>query len=156
MTREKEKNSGITELDPIDLHILELLADHGKMGNKELAERVGLSVSPTFERVRRLERSGIIRGYRADIDKKRMGVGLQVFCYVNLKAHDRESIEAFEHAVVHLQEVVHCNHLAGQYDYSLFIEVSDIDAYQTFLKQELAGIPGIANVQSSFVLSNVK
>lgn len=151
----KEKNLA-TDLDQTDHHIIRLLSENGKMANKQLAEQVGLSVSPTFERVKRLERLGVIRGYRAEINRKLLGIGLRVFCYVTLKAHDRESIDDFEHAVVNLEEVVHCNHLAGQYDYSLFIEVVDIEAYQAFLKQKLAGIPGIANVQSSFVLSSIK
>lgn len=142
--------------DQIDLKIVHLLSKNGKLGNKEIANEIGLSVSPTFERVKRLERTGVIKGYRAIISKKAIGKGLQVFCNVSLKSHNLDVIEAFEEKVVHLEEVAKCYHIAGNYDYCLLIEVSDIEAYQHFLKQKLATIPNIANVQSSFVMSSIK
>lgn len=142
--------------DVIDLKILQILSKNGKLGNKEIANEIGLSVSPTFERIKRLERIGAIEGYKAIINKKTVGKGLQVFCNVSLKAHNLDLIEAFEDQVVHIEEVAKCYHLAGNFDYSLLIEVADIESYQNFLKQKLASIPNIANVQSSFVLSLIK
>ena len=144
------------QLDAIDLQILDLLTKNGKLGNKEIAAVIGLSTTPTFERIKRLERKGIIKGYTAILDKKKIGKGLQVFCQVSLKSHNAEIIDGFEAEIIHLSEVSACYHIAGDFDYSLFIEVSDMDEYQHFLKQKLANIPNIANVQTAFVMSTLK
>jgi len=152
----KEKNLDVFQPDAIDEQILQLLTENAKFGNKEIANAIGLSISPTFERIKRLERHGIIKGYHAEINKKHLGIGLQAFCAVTLKGHNLEDITEFEHRIVHLEEVVQCYHLAGQFDYSLYIEVKDIDAYQHFLKMKLASIPNISNVHSSFILSAIK
>lgn len=139
-------------MDKVDYQIIALLEENAKQTTKEIADKVGLSVSPTFERIKRLEQSGVILGYHAKIDPSKRDKGLKVLCQVSLKAHNTELIQAFEEEVVHLSEVGHCYHIAGNYDYSLVIEVKDVDAYQYFLKNKLATIPNIANVQSSFVL----
>jgi DNA-binding Lrp family transcriptional regulator len=144
------------QLDAIDLQILDLLSKNGKLGNKEIAAAIGLSTTPTFERVKRLEKKGIIKGYVAILDKKKIGKGLKVFCQVSLKSHNAEIIDGFEKEIVHLSEVSACYHIAGDFDYSLFIEVADMDEYQQFLKQKLANIPNIANVQTAFVMSTLK
>ncbi len=144
------------QLDAIDLQILDLLSKNGKLGNKEIAAVIGLSTTPTFERVKRLEKKGIIKGYVAILDKKKIGKGLKVFCQVSLKSHNAEIIDGFEAEIVHLLEVSACYHIAGDFDYSLFIEVADMDEYQQFLKQKLANIPNIANVQTAFVMSTLK
>ena len=144
------------QLDTIDLQILDLLSKNGKLGNKEIAAAIGLSTTPTFERVKRLEKKGIIKGYVAILDKKKIGKGLKVFCQVSLKSHNAEIIDGFEKEIVHLSEISACYHIAGDFDYSLFIEVADMDEYQQFLKQKLANIPNIANVQTAFVMSTLK
>lgn len=144
------------QLDTTDLEILDLLSKNGKLGNKEIAAAIGLSTTPTFERIKRLERKGIIKGYVAVLDKTKIGKGLKVFCQVSLKSHSSEIIDGFEKAVVHLNEVTGCYHIAGDFDYSLFIEVTDMEEYQVFLKQKLANIPNIANVQTAFVMSTLK
>ena len=144
------------QLDAIDLQILDLLTKNGKLGNKEIAAAIGLSTTPTFERIKRLERKGIIKGYTAILDKKKIGKGLKVFCQVSLKSHNAEIIDGFEAEIIHLSEISACYHIAGDFDYSLFIEVSDMDEYQHFLKQKLANIPNIANVQTAFVMSTLK
>jgi len=144
------------QLDAIDFQILDLLTKNGKLGNKEIAAVIRLSTTPTFERIKRLERNGIIKGYTAILDKKKIGKGLQVFCQVSLKSHNAEIIDGFEAEIIHLSEVSACYHIAGDFDYSLFIEVADMDEYQYFLKQKLANIPNIANVQTAFVMSTLK
>lgn len=146
----------MVQLDTIDLQILDLLTKNGKLGNKEIAAVIGLSTTPTFERIKRLERKGIIKGYAAILDKKKIGKGLKVFCQVSLKSHNAEIIDGFEKEIVHLSEISACYHIAGDFDYSLFIEVADMDEYQQFLKQKLANIPNIANVQTAFVMSTLK
>ena len=144
------------QIDAIDREILDLLLKNGKLGNKEIAAAIGLSTTPTFERIKRLERKGIIKGYVAVLDKTKIGKGLKVFCRVSLKSHNSEIIDAFEKEVVYLKEVSACYHIAGDFDYSLFIEVTDMEEYQIFLKQKLANIPNIANVQTAFVMSTLK
>lgn len=126
------------------------------MGNKEIAARIGLSVTPTFERIKRMERHGVILGYEAVLNKKAIGKGLKVLCQVSLKAHNLDLLLGFEDEIVHLDEVSACYHIAGDYDYLLSIEVRDMDEYQKFLKEKLATIANIANVQSSFVMSTLK
>lgn len=156
MMSNSEKSSSGYQPDETDLKILELLRVNCKLGNKEIAEKIGLTVTPTFERIKRLERNGIIKAYSAQVDKKAIGKGLKVLCQVSLKAHNLELLIGFEDEVVHLDEVSACYHIAGDYDYLLTIEVGDMDEYQLFLKQKLASIPNIANVQSSFVMSTLK
>lgn len=151
-----EENSAHISLDYTDHMILELLKKNGKMGNKEIASQIGLSVTPTFERIKRLERHGVITGYTAVLNKKAIGKGLKVLCQVSLKAHNLDLLIGFEDEIVHLEEVAACYHIAGNYDYLLSIEVKDMEEYQLFLKEKLASIPNIANVQSSFVMSTLK
>ena len=151
-----EESSNAVHLDEIDQYILTLLRQNAKMGNKEIAAKIGLSITPTFERIKRMERHGVIEGYTAVLNKKAIGKGLKVLCQVSLKAHNLELLIGFEDEIVHLEEVSACYHIAGNYDYLLVIEVRDMEEYQRFLKEKLASIPNIANVQSSFVMSTLK
>lgn len=156
MSLKSENTSVEITLDKTDQKILALLQENCKMGNKEIAAAVGLSVTPTFERIRRMERHGVIKGYSAKLDKKAIGKGLLVLCQVSLKAHNIDVIKGFEDSITLLDEVSHCFHIAGDYDYLLQIETRDMEAYQSFLKTKLATIANIANVQSSFVMSTLK
>ncbi len=152
----KENNSTHIALDKIDRRLLDLLKENAKLSNKEIAHEIGLTVTPTFERIKRLERNGVITGYTINVDKKKIGKGLKVICQVSLRAHNLDLLQGFEDQIIHLSEVSACYHIAGDYDYLLSIEVMDMDEYQHFLKEKLASIPNIANVQSSFVLSTMK
>lgn len=156
MSLKSENPSVDIVLDKTDQKILALLQENCKMGNKEIAAVVGLSVTPTFERIRRMERHGVIKGYTVRLDKKAIGKALLVLCQVSLKAHNIDVIKGFENSITLLDEVSHCFHIAGDYDYLLQIETKDMEAYQTFLKTKLATIANIANVQSSFVMSMLK
>ena len=142
-------------MDKIDREILKILSKNSKLGMKEIAHEVGLTITPTYERVKRLEKSGIIKGYTVVLDKKKIGKGLQVFCQVSLKEHNLALLKKFEDQVVNLSQVSACYHIAGDHDYALLIEVNDMDAYEHFLREHLATIPSIANVQSSFVMNEL-
>lgn len=144
------------QLDETDLQILQILQDNAKVGTKEIASRIGLTVTPTFERIRRMEKRGVITGYTTLIDPVAIGKELMVFCQVSLKTHNTELLEVFETHVLQLSEVSNVYHVAGNYDYLLQVEVSGMNQYQLFLKEKLAAIPNIANVQSTFVLSSLK
>ena len=144
------------KLDKLDRMIIELLIANSKLGMKEVAKKIGLTVTPTYERIKRLERLGVIKGYTVTLNKKTIGKNLQIFCHVSLKEHNLDLLSGFENEVVTLPQVSACYHIAGDYDYTLIIEVANMDAYQEFLRQKLATIPSIANVQSSFVMSAIK
>ena len=144
------------KLDEIDFKIIELLEENSKQGNKELAGKIGLSITPTYERIKRLERVGVIAGYKAIIDKEKVGLGLKVHCYVSLKAHSSELIEEFEMEVVKLDEVSECYHVTGNSDYTLVVEVKNMEDYHLFLISKLASLNNIANGQSAFVMSALK
>lgn len=146
----------MASLDTIDQQIITLLQSNGKMNNKEVAGKIGLSVTPTFERIKRLERIGVIQGYTALINPKAIGKDLKVLCQVSLKSHQKEGIDVFESAIRELPEVSHAYHVAGATDYMLIIEVANMEVYQDFLKNQLARIPHIGQVNSSFVMSELK
>ncbi|HEY2059828.1 MAG TPA: Lrp/AsnC family transcriptional regulator [Amycolatopsis sp.] len=135
-------------MDEVDRSILAVLETDGRISNAELAARVGLSPSPCLRRVRRLEETGVIRGYRAVLDPAAVGRGLRVFAGVRLVRHGRADVVAFERAVVRLPGVVHCHHVTGDYDYLLHVEVADLPAYEDFHAHRLAGLPSVAAVTS--------
>ncbi len=143
-------------MDNTDRRIIELLKENAKLGMKEIATEIGLTITPTYERVRRLERTGVITGYTVQLNRKKIGKNLQVFCQVSLKEHNLTLLKKFENQVVNLPQVSGCYHIAGDHDYALMIEVADMDAYENFLREHLATIPSIANVQSSFVMREIK
>ena len=135
-------------MDDVDRSILAVLEKHGRISNAELADRVGLSPSPCLRRVRRLEETGVIRGYRAVIDPAAVGRGLRVIAGVRLVRHGRADVVEFERAVVQLSEVVHCHHVTGNHDYLLQVEVADLPAYEDFHANRLASLPSVATVTS--------
>jgi Lrp/AsnC family transcriptional regulator, leucine-responsive regulatory protein len=135
-------------MDDIDRTILATLQQHGRISNDELAARVGLSPSPCLRRVRRLEQTGVIRGYQALVDPAAVGRSLRVFAGVRLTRHARADVVAFERAVVRLPEVVQTHHVTGTIDYLLQVEVADLSAYEDFHAGQLASLPGVATVTS--------
>ena len=143
-------------MDKIDKAILEILEENAKLGTKEIASQIGLTVTPTYERIKRLEKAGVIKRYTVELDSFQIGKGLQIFCYVTLKEHKRKTIEEFESKVMRLAEITACYHIAGNHDYALHIRVSDMVEYENFLRDRLATLPSIANVQSSFVMREIE
>jgi len=135
-------------MDDIDRAILAVLEKYGRINNADLAVRVGLSPSPCLRRVRRLEDTGVIRGYRALIDPAAVGRSLRVFAGVRLVRHARAEVAAFERAVIRLPEVVNTHHVTGNYDYLLHVEVADLPAYEDFHANRLANLPSVASVTS--------
>lgn len=145
-----------SDLDRIDLLLLAELQRDGRVPNAELAERVHLSASACLRRVQRLERDGVIAGYRAELDPEHLGLGLQAFVRVQLRQHDPQTVEAFARSVNEWDEVVACNALTGDMDYLLQVMVRDLDHFSRFLLDRLLGQAGVADVNSSFVLRTVK
>jgi Lrp/AsnC family leucine-responsive transcriptional regulator len=144
------------ELDRFDRRILEVLQVEGRISNQELAERIGLSASPCLRRVRTLEEAGIIVGYRALLDARRLGLTLLALVHISMDRHTPERFENFEKSVRSLPEVLECLLITGQEaDYQLKVIVRDMDAYQTLLLNKITRIEGVSGVHSSFVLRRV-
>ncbi|MFE0202959.1 Lrp/AsnC family transcriptional regulator [Streptomyces sp. NPDC058985] len=142
-------------MDEVDRAILAVLERNGRISNSELAAQVGLSPSPCLRRVRNLEESGVIRGYRAVIDPAAVGRGLRVFAGVRLARHTRAEVVAFEQGVMAVPGVVACHHITGNFDYLIQVEVADLSAYEEFHANQLAALPGVATVNSFVIMKTL-
>ena len=147
---------GAAELDRTDLLLLAELQRNGRLTNADLAERIHLSPSACLRRVQRLERDGVIAGYRADVSAERLGLGLQAFVRVQLKHHDSAAVAGFAALVNGWEEVVACHALTGDMDYLLQVVVRDLEHFSRFLLDRLLNQPAVDDVNSSFVLRTVK
>ena len=143
-------------LDPIDCRIVAALQADGRLTNLELAERVGLSPSPCLRRVKRLEREGYIEGYRAMLQRNRLGLGLTVFVGVKIGGHANVEAEAFQESIVAMPEVVACHHVSGEADYLLEVVVPDLERYQRFLVGKLLALPIVREVRSNIAIQTLK
>jgi len=144
------------ELDRYDQQILDILQSEGRINNQDLAERIGLSPSPCLRRVRALEESGLIQGYRALLDAKKLGLSLLALVHISMDRHTPERFANFEASVGLLPEVMECLLITGQSaDYQLKVAVRDMDHYQALLLNKLTRIEGVTGVHSSFVLRQV-
>jgi Lrp/AsnC family transcriptional regulator, leucine-responsive regulatory protein len=143
-------------LDRHDRRILELLQQDARLSNLELAEQIGLSPSPCLRRVRALEHSGIISGYRALLDAQKLGLSLTALVYISMDRHTPERFANFDARVSEFPEVLECLLITGQdADYQLKVVVEDMQAYQQLLLEKLTRIEGVSGVHSSFVLRRV-
>lgn len=143
-------------LDRFDRHILELLQQDGRLTNQELADRIGLSPSPCLRRVRALEERGVIAGYRALVDARKLGLSLMALVHIALDRHTPERFSNFEARVRALPEVLECLLITGEEaDYQLKAVVRDMDAYQELLLTKITRIEGVSGVHTSFVLRRV-
>lgn len=144
------------EIDRYDRRILEELQKDGRISNQELAERIGLSPSPCLRRVRALEESGLISGYRAMLDATKLGLSLMALIHISMDRHTPERFANFEEKVAALPEVLECLLVTGQdADYQLKVVVQDMDAFQSLLLEKITRIEGVSGVHSSFVLRRV-
>ncbi len=144
------------ELDRYDRRILEVLQHEGRISNQELAERIGLSPSPCLRRVRALEESGLITGYRALLDARQLGLTLTALINISMDRHTPERFANFEEQIRQLPEVLECLLITGQdADYQLKAIVRDMDAYQALLLNKITRIEGVSGVHSSFVMRRV-
>ena len=148
--------NNITDIDPLDRQILHVLQQEGRISNQELADRIGLSPSPCLRRVRALEESGVITGYRAMLESKALGLSLMALIHISMDQHIPERFDHFEAAISALPAVMECLLITGQSaDYQLKVVVQDMDAYQELLLNRITRIPGVTGVHSSFVLRRV-
>lgn len=145
-----------TKLDEIDIKILTLLQENSRLTNKEIASEIHLSPTPTFERVKRLEREGYIEKYMAVLNAEKLNRGFIAFCYISMKQHTYDNSQRIMEAVQNIPEIVECYNISGDYDFLLKIYVSDMKAYQQFVLKILGDIDCIGSLNSSFVLGEVK
>ena len=144
------------KIDTIDKKILKILQKNAKASTKEVAFKVGLSTTPVYERIKRMEKMGIISYYSAILNKEKIGFDLTVFCQVSLQTHTKKLIEKFEIAVHNMEEVQDMYHVAGGFDYLLKVVLKDNRQYHDFVIDKLSQLNIISNVQSNFVLNKPK
>ena len=144
------------KIDPIDRKILRILQEEGRITNLQLSENIGLSAAPTLERVRKLERAGIIKSYHARVDASKLGFGLKVVIQVSLIRQIDNAMQKFVDQIRDIEEVVECAQVTGDYDYYLKVVVKDIAEYDELVNTKLSKIEEIGQMRSSVLLSTVK
>jgi DNA-binding Lrp family transcriptional regulator len=146
----------MAKIDDIDKQILAFLHEDAFLSNKEMAARLGMSATPVHERIKRMEKEGVITGYRAMINPNKLGKSLTVFCDISLKEHAAEYLNQFETDVMSLLEVQECYCVSGHSDFLLKIVVADMDEYRNFILHKLASIKNIGTAQSHFVMNQIQ
>ncbi|WP_311491265.1 Lrp/AsnC family transcriptional regulator [uncultured Alloprevotella sp.] len=147
---------GTDKLDKTDLQLLRVLQQNARMTTKELAHEVNLSTTPVFERLKRLERDGIIKKYIAILDAEKLNQGFTVFCQVKLKQMNRDIAQSFVDVIKDIPEVSECYNISGNYDYLLKVHATDMRAYQSFVINTLGGIESLGSIESTFVMDEIK
>lgn len=144
------------QLDKVDRQILQLLQDNAKYTIKEIANELGMTTTPVYERIKRMEEDGYIRKYAALLSKQKLGLELVAICKVSLKEHSQEDMKAFEQQVSQYGEVIECFQTAGDFDYILKLVLLDMQAYQSFMCDHITSFPNVKKVKTSFVMNEVK
>ncbi len=144
------------ELDDFDRKILRTLQENADYSMAELGEKVGLSHTPCWRRIKRLEAEGIIKGKVTLLDPRKLDLSVTVYAYIIIQSHNEESLNAFESAVHEVPEIVECYSTSGEKDYVLRLVVNNVEHYERLLKQSLVHLPNVASVNSTFALKQVK
>jgi len=144
------------QFDSLDKKLLKLLQENSKQTNKQLSLQLNLSVTAVYERIKKLEKSGIIDRYVAVVNKDKVQKSLLVFCQIKLIQHSKEYVTNFEKEVITLDEVMECYHVSGEYDYLLKILVKDMSEFREFMVTKLTTLKHIGSTQSSFSINEVK
>ena len=152
----KTDNFSSENLDIIDFELLRMLQKDAKLTTKEIAIRVNLSPTPVYERIKRLEKEGLIEKYTAIVNAEKVGKNLTIFCNIILKEHTKEIVNKFVRDIVSLKEVVECYNISGDYDFLLKIVIRDMKHYQYFVINELGSVENIGNAHSTFVIGVTK
>lgn len=149
----------MSKADPIDKRdrdILRILQKEGRLSNQELAERVHMAPSPCWRRVKQMEASGLIRGYRAVLDREQLGLGVMALVRISIDSHSDAEARRFEHELSAMDEVHACFAVTGEADFVLQVVAADLDAYAHFAMQRLRRLPGIKSMNTMFVLRELK
>jgi len=151
-----ENFSKMITLDTIDKKLIAFLQADSKQTNKELSGKLNLSVTAVYERIKKLEREGIISSYVALVDKKTINRSFVTFCSIKLLQHTQDYVVQFEKEVKQMDEILECYHISGDYDYLLKVIVANMDEFRAFMVEKLTGISHIGSTTSAFVISEVK
>lgn len=143
-------------LEPADAAILAELQADGRLTNQDLATRVALSASPCWRRVRQMEEAGVIAGYRAVVDRRKVGLGVMAFVRVKIDSHSEAEAKRFEDDIQRLDAVVACYSIAGSADFMLQVVAADLDAYADFAMNVIRRLPRIKEMETAIVLKEVK
>jgi Lrp/AsnC family transcriptional regulator len=143
-------------LDAIDLRILQLLQENAQFTIKEISQKINLSMTPTHDRIKRLEQEEIIEKYVTILNKKKLGNPLVVYCSITLDKQQKNHFEEFEGAIKQFPEVIECSVISGSYDYLVKVIAKDMEAYNEFYQKKLSDLQSVAHISSSFVMSEVK
>ena len=143
-------------LDKFDLHILAQLQADGRLTNAELAQRVGLSAAPCWRRVKALEEAGYIKGYHADIDRHKIGLGVLAFVRVDAERNTGDGTRAMEEAIRQVPEIVSCHYISGTGTFELQVVAQDLDSFSRFVREVLLNLPNVKDLHTSFSLGEVK
>ncbi len=143
-------------IDEKDLQLLKLLQENAKLTVKELAQEINLSLSPVYERIKRLEQEGYIRKYAAILDAEKLNRGFMVLCQIKLKIHDKSVGHDFVKEILKIDEVVECFNISGDYDFFLKVQAKDMKHYQDFVFNKLGSVDAIGSAHSTFVMAEVK
>ncbi|MFT7458100.1 MAG: Lrp/AsnC family leucine-responsive transcriptional regulator [Planctomycetota bacterium] len=149
-------SSARTKLDRIDLNILSLLQKNGRISNVDLSQRVNLSPAPCLVRVKRLEKDGFIRGYRAELDPVSLGLNLLAFVEITLDRTTPDVFDKFKQAIQLIPEIEECHMVAGGFDYLIKVRCADMDSYRRILGEKIAAISGISQTHTYVVMEQVK
>ncbi len=145
-----------TKLDHIDRKVLEILQSNGKITNAQLSKEIGLSPAPTLERVKKLEMSGIIKSYHAQLEPEKVGLGVTTFVMVTLVGHKMDVTRSFVDKVNDIGEIIECHHITGTGDFLLKVISKDIASYQKLMLETINEIEEVANTQTMVILSTFK
>ena len=148
--------TAVPALDRTDLKILDALQANGRLTNAELAERVGLSLSPCWRRLKRLEESGVITGYQALLDRKALGLGVTAFVRVDIERHTPAMERRFEEAIADLDDIVSCHVISGEGAFMLVVMSESLESFSKFALDTLMALPGVKDTRTSFSLKEVK
>ncbi len=144
------------KLDSIDTQLLNYLQKDAKQTNKELASKLNMSVTAVYERIKKLEKAGVIDNYVALLNKESIGRAFIAFCHIKLVKHSQELVNQFEKEVATIEEILEVYHLSGDYDYLLKVHVKDMESFRKFMVNKLTNIDHIGSSNSMFVISEVK
>ena len=144
------------DLDQIDLKLLELLQQSAKLTTKEIAQQVNLSSTPVYERIRRMEKEGVIKKYVAVVEAEKVDRGLTVFCDITIKEHTKEIGNQFLKDIIASKYVCECYNISGDYDFRLKVMVRDMKHYQDFVLNDLGSIKNIGSAHSTFIMGVIK
>jgi Lrp/AsnC family leucine-responsive transcriptional regulator len=145
-----------SHLDDVDIQLLDLLQRQGRITNADLAKEVQLSPPSVLQRVRALEKLGLIKGYHAILDAERLGYRITALVQISLSLHQEQPIERFRKSIQDIPEIMECYHVSGDYDFLLKVIVRDMRSYEAFVREKLSKIKGISQIRTSFVFGTNK